>query len=154
MKEKIFLILILLMILTGCGSSSANSPSQIVKKFYSHLENNETSKAREFLSQRVTIVLSGLQLFTDAQTNLVLVSRVKSSVVKNDTVYALDLMSMSMQTHIKDVAITKEEINGESAIVDFKVSYTEGFNLNFKNFLIKEGGRWKVDQFSSPILVQ
>ncbi len=128
------------------------SPSQVVQKFHSYVDQKETSNAYELLSQRVRRPLAGMQaLGLTAQGAL----ESASNVVVADG-------------RIKNIVITAEKIEGETAIVNFEVTYeyekgkerwkySDGTTsekdrrLRFKNGLIKEDGKWKIDMFSPPI---
>jgi hypothetical protein len=119
LRLRLFSLLACLLALVpmGCGSSS---PSDVVRKALAKANEGNYSTASEFLTAEAR----------------------KKEIYSKDPKKFWD--TITSDGTIKEVEIIKEEVRGEGATVELKITYKDGETVKVKEELVKEGGSWKA----------
>ena len=128
MKKRFNLALIALiamaLIIAGCAKTK--SPSDVVKEFFNDLKNNKIAEAQKFISAK------DLEEYKKAKLN----------VTDDLKQFAAQLK----QVKYDRVQVTKTDIKGNNATVEFKVFFNDKDKKeqSDKFKLIKEKNQWKI----------
>ena len=123
MKKLTLISLFVLSFFSISACSSFDSPSTVVKKFYSYIEAGKVNDAYELITKDGKEMLqkySGVSVLSD------LTRKIKS---KNG---------------INEIKIKNEEITGDTAKVYFELWYGNGTKKDDSEELIKENGAWHI----------
>lgn len=115
----LLLLLPLVLQIPGCASKTSQ-PSEVVKAFYTALNQQNYTKAQQYVCASLAYVFSSPLLIELAWN--VLVGGGK----------------------IERMAVLFEEIQGETATVRVRLYLTGGRTWEDTEYLIKEQGRWKI----------
>jgi len=108
---------------TACSLLSPG-PAATVSRFYRHLEKGEIEDAQKLLSSKLVGQLGAGKL----RAGLEGAAR-----------------EISGKQGIRNIAVQKEEIQGELATVTIVVTFGDGSTKTDNSKLVKEQGRWKLD---------
>ena len=119
--KRILVVLLSAVLLAGCTGSG--KPSDTYKEFASFLEKNELEAAYKLV---------------DKQSRVLIDDR---GGVANLTASAAHIKE---HRGVKDIKVTREEQQGDSATSTALISFNDGFSGEVVNRFIKEDGKWKL----------
>lgn len=122
MLRKMLVLLGLFVVVMNC--SLVESPSTVVKQFYKLAADGKLNDAYELISKE------GKELLKNLGGGAMAIGQLTQKI-KN-------------QKGIKNMEILKEEIQGDLAIVNVKITYGDGSSGTETEKLIKENGKWRL----------
>ncbi len=117
-------VMAVILTLAGCATKDPNSPGEVVKAAYLAANEGQYAEVEKHLSSKTRSKLK-LLVFLGGSLEEALNKETKKGTIKK-------------------IKIKKVEIQGEEAIVRFKLHFQDGTTKDGEKKLIKEDGEWKI----------